>query len=61
MTWLLFVLAYGGGGSLIGWRTVLEVEPVAVLALVFTHVQHGLFWPVIEPVSAGGIQLFQYR
>lgn len=60
--WLLFALAYAGEEALVDWRAVLvlSIEPAAVLALVFTHGQHGLFWTAIEPLSHDGIVLFDY-
>lgn len=60
--WLLFAVAYAGGESLVDRRPVLllSVEPILVLALVFTHAQHGLFWTAIEPVAHEGIQLYEY-
>lgn len=60
--WLLFSLAYVGEDQLVEWRSIaaLAVEPVSVIALVWTHADHGLFWSSVDTVVRDGVLLFEY-
>ena len=58
--WLAFALSYSGwGGSLTPrFVSLLAVEPLVTLLLIFTNERHGAFWEsrnltVIEPVAWG--------
>lgn len=61
--WLLFALAFTGYE---GWRSpvligVLLVEPLAVLAAVWTYPATGLVWTDVVPITFEGIVINRYQ
>jgi nitrogen-specific signal transduction histidine kinase len=55
--WLLLMLEYAGYGEWVTRRTVaaLSVEPVVVVALVWTNGLHGLMWRDVSQVTVSGV------
>lgn len=55
-TWIVFVLEYTGHIQRLTWRllALLMIQPVAVLALLWTNEQHELYWtdPYVQPVGS---------
>lgn len=62
VAWFVFSLAHVGEDQLVEWRPIaaLTIEPVVVVALVWTHSDHDLFWTTVDTVTRDGVLLFEY-
>ncbi|MDQ6672792.1 MAG: EAL domain-containing protein [Chloroflexota bacterium] len=58
LAWIVFVVQYAGWGDALGRSRIalLCLEPIAMLALVWTNEAHGLVWPTWAMHQAGGFQ-----